>query len=81
MRPYREMSIELLEENIAEIPQEAFRQYVAHSLAQAGEYAEQIDLSTELHRLGKKKMLLPVDGIADHILQLQQPDSNPNEME
>ena len=77
--PYREMSIGLLEENIAEIPSHAYRKYVAQALSQAGEYAEQLDLATELQRQGRKKMLVMDDGAPDHILQLSQADPEPND--
>ena len=74
------MSIELLEENIAEMPQQAYRKYVAQAIAQAGEYAEQLDWASELQRQGRKKMLLTDDGVPDHILQLQAA-TEPNQME
>ena len=75
------MSIELLEENIAEIPEHAYRKYVAQAIAQAGEYAEQLDWVSELQRQGRKKMLLVDDGVPDHIIQLQQTANEPNKME
>ena len=62
MISYRDMSIAMLEENLAEVRQEDYRGYVAHALGQCYEYAEALDLTAFLQNKESKRLRTAPDG-------------------